>query len=171
MPYGILDEQSDIRAHVGVASRSLYVFRTAEARNFLRAAGSRYAVRPAYQPGVDGMTALGWKVPWKDIPGIRKIASPTATIWGTFDPSDTTTDKGRKAVAVVHAYLRNGRFPLWIYAEETTDTTMQVLGTDLIVYHTARIQVKCDWYAGEGGNLCTGNLYLQTAERNPLKRI
>lgn len=169
--YGLFDEQSDIRVHVGVASRSLYVFKTQAARTFLSVWGHRYEQRPAYQPGVQGMTALGWKVPWKDIPSIRKVYCPSYPLWSDFRRTESTSDKGKKAVAVVQAMLTEGHFPLWVSANETIDTKMQINGTDLIVWHKTRIQVKCDWNAGDGGEGCTGNLYIQTAERNPLRKL
>lgn len=169
--YGIFDEQSDIRVHVGVASKCLYVFQTDIARKYLLRTGHRYELRPAYQPGVAGMTALGWKIPWKTIPGIKKVSGCDYPHWKAFALTDSTTEKGRKAVAIVQLFMRDGRFPLWLSSHETHDTKMQISGTDLIVWHKTRIQVKCDWNAGDGGATCTGNIYIQTAERNPLRRI
>ncbi len=55
--------------------------------------------------------------------------------------------------------------PFWVEARETNRDTVQIdKGTDIIVFCRKRVQVKCDWSAGK-----TGNLFLQSAERNPLK--
>ncbi len=49
---------------------------------------------------------------------------------------------------------------------------MQIRGVDIVVRGQWRIQVKCDYDAGRGKDGSgTGNLFLQVAERNPLKRI
>jgi hypothetical protein len=166
--YGILTEGSDVRAHVGVASRSLYVFKTRDAIRLLQST-KRYQLADAYQDGVNGRTATGYPVPWKDIPDIRRLPFSSYD-WTTFAPTDTTTTKGRKAVEVVVCCLRLGRFPLFADAKESDSTKLQITGTDIVVWHKCKIQVKCDWRCGEGPS-CTGNIFLQLSERNPLHRI
>lgn len=166
--YGIMTEASDIRAHVGVLARTIYVFQTEKARKLIEADPQKYEIRSAGQPGVKGTTAMGWLVPATDIPGIRGLRYDSYA-WGGFSERDSTSEKGRKAVEVVTALLRIGRFPLWMDAAESKDTTLQITGTDIIIFHKARIQVKCDWRCG-GGEGCTGNLFLQKSERNPLRR-
>lgn len=162
--YGILQEQSDIRAHVGVLSRCVYVFQTRLARELLST--NEYEQAPAKQPGVNGWTANGWKVPWKEIPDIRRLPFISYD-WSVFREADSTSDKGRKAVDVVIALMKKGRFPLWLDAEESDNVKIQLKGTDIVLFNRKRIQVKCDWRCGEGAG-CTGNIYLQSAERNPL---
>lgn len=54
-------------------------------------------------------------------------------------------------------------------AEESGDKSVQIAGTDIVVCCKKRIQVKCDSRCGERP-LGTGNLFLQRAERNPLRR-
>ena len=60
--YGIQNEQSDIRAHVGVRARTVYVFRTEEAKRLV-ASMRKDEGRFASQPGVVGPTAFGFAVP------------------------------------------------------------------------------------------------------------
>jgi len=45
---------------------------------------------------------------------------------------------------------------------------MQISGWDITVKLNFRIQIKCDWKCGLGDG-CTGNLFIQIAERNPNK--
>jgi len=167
--YGIFTEGSDVRVHVGVSSQGLYVFKTRDAVRLLTGSNGKYRKADAYQSGVNGRTAEGYPVPWKDIPGVRVLRFSSYD-WSVFSLTDSTSEKGRKAVEVVTCCLKMGRFPLFADAQETDQTTLQIRGTDILLYHKCRIQVKCDWYAGDGKN-CTGNLFLQCAERNPLARV
>lgn len=166
--YGILEEDSTVRAHVGVLAQCVYVFQTQAARAFLLDKGHFYPPRPAGQPGVNGWTGLGHPIPWKLIPGVRCIPYTSYT-WTQFQRSMTTTEKGRQAVECVCQLMKAGRFPCWIEGNESSDSRIQIRGTDMIVWHKIKIQVKCDWEAGDGPG-CTGNLYLQIKERNPLRR-
>jgi hypothetical protein len=166
-PHGILTENSDIRAHVALGTRAIYVFKTSYAIELIRSRS--YPSRPACQPGVLGITAMGIIVPWKDIPDIRRIQYLSERWWESFSEQDTTTVKGKKACDVVAKLLKMGRFPLWCTepANDTKNIELQIKGTDVLLWGKWRIQVKCDYKAGEGGS---GNLFLQTEERNPLKR-
>jgi hypothetical protein len=170
--YGILTEASDIRAHVGVAGRAVYIFQTKVAVQLLTANLGKYPIKPAEQPDVDGITATGWCVPFGDIPDIRRVRYHSYP-WQNFSPKDKPSEKGRKAVEVVTALLRIGKFPIWIDATESPDVVLQITGTDVIIFNKTRIQVKCDWRCGNERPWpeCTGNLFLQKSERNPLKRI
>lgn len=165
--YGIHTEQSDIRAHVSVVNRTVYVFETT------KAVASIVALRPAIvtakQPGCTEVTAEGWLMPIAAIDGIRKLAFQTWPRWGEFSPAMTTSQKGDLAVACVVRLLEIGRFPLWIAANESGDRSIQIAGTDILVTCNKRIQVKCDWRSGDQPK-GTGNLFLQRAERNPFKR-
>ena len=168
--HGILNETSDIRAHVGVVVRKVYVFRTRVAAELLRG-GHQYRSVRAFQPGVAGATASGFLVPPDDIPGMRILAGCKDDRWWsgfTTEYADTSA-KGDAAVAVVTRLLRHGFFPLWIDADESGDRSIQRSGTDIIVCCNQRIEVKCDWHAGNPAK--SGCLFLQTAERNPLRKI
>ena len=168
--HGILNETSDIRAHLGVVVRKVYVFRTKVAAELLRS-GHHYQYVQAFQPGVVGPTASGFLVPPGDIPGIHILADCKDDRWWsdfTTEYADTSA-KGDAAVAVVKRLLRRGYFPLWIDADESGDRSIQKSGTDIIVCCKQRIEVKCDWHAGNPAK--SGCLFLQVAERNPLKKI
>ena len=164
--YGIFTEESDIRAHVGVAMRKVYVFRTDAAREALRR--KDYAVKQAFQSRVFDATADGWLVPPADIEDLRSLPLPDDRWWAGFNEGDGTSAKGAAAVALVVRLLGKGHFPLWLAASESGDIAVQVAGTDIVVCAKQRIQVKCDWHAGNPQK--SGCLYLQKSERNPLRR-
>lgn len=164
--YGIYQENSHIRAHVSVSARCVYVFRTQVALSLVES--GIYPQRSAYQPGVSGATALGYIVPIADMPDMRRVTWNDVAWWEYFDPEMSTTEKGALAVRVVQRTLEKGLFPLWLDLVITdAGKELDIQGTDILVRGLWRIQVKCDYNAGENG---TGNLYIQTAERNPLKR-
>lgn len=163
--YGIFQENSHIRAHVSVVSRCVYVFKTAAALDAI--ATGKYSQRPAYQAGVNGATAMGYVVPVSEIDDIRQVLWHQAAWWESFSPELSTTKKGALAVRVVRRTLEKGLFPLWLDVPlSETSKELDIQGTDILINGVWRIQVKCDYNAGKEG---TGNLYIQTAERNPLK--
>ena len=161
---GIQTENSDIRAHVSVVGKCVYVFQT---KNGVKAARMSRSIKEGGQPGYRGRTFRGVTVPWRSVEGIKRITHNNWSEWGRFSPSLDTSQKGKLAVEFVQCVLKGGAFPFWITAEEDNRREIQISGTDLIVDSKIRIQVKCDYEAGEGG---TGNLFLQTAECNPFKK-
>lgn len=167
--YGIHNEASNIRAHVAPASTTLFVFPTICAVQIMK----NYPKVPAFQQGVEGATAVGYLVPPKAIPYIRCLQIGTNRLDG-FVPNLSTTEKGDRAVKVVNDFLMGGRFPLWLEGAFVTDKEIQITGTDIVVQGKWKIEVKCDYWAstekGEPIAGCTGNLYLQILERNPLKK-
>lgn len=165
--HGIQNENSDIRAHVGVLAQTVYVFQT---KNWQFAVSqSQAAIKSASQPGVIGSTATGYVVPIDCIPDIKIISLVSESFWNYCNATSSLQDKGKFAVGVVRYLLRKGMFPLWIANSiETTDKELQIDGTDIQLDVSKRIQVKCDYKAGNGPG-CTGNLYLQMTERNPNK--
>lgn len=165
--YGIQTEVSDIRAHVSVVNRAMYVYKTECGRDAIRT--WKPPLKPAWQPGVtDGPTAWGWIVKVEWIQGLIRV--PWDAWWNSPVNQDmSTTDKGQWAVGCVCGALKRGLFPLWVAASEADDPELQVSGTDIMVNCRHKIQVKCDYEAGEKPN-GTGNLYLQKAERNPKKQ-
>lgn len=163
--YGIQTEGSDIRAHVSVVNKTVYAFQTEAG---IKAISDNDApTRTATQPGVDGPTAEGWLVKPEWIDDIRALRFLSWPHWGEFTQDMTTSQKGDLAVRCVIDIMAAGRFPLWIEAGEATDKDVQISGVDILLCCKKRIQVKCDWRAGEKP-LGTGNLFLQKAERNPL---
>ncbi len=158
--YGIEEEESDIRAHV--TDRHILVFKTDVVYDLINS--GKYKQRPAYQQNYDKPTALGYLIPYKDIPDIRMLKFYSWNEWSLFDKSWTTAEKGKWAIRCVVELLRIGHFPIWIEAEQTTDTNIDIRGTDILIYMNHKIQVKCDYPA-----ISTGNLYIQTHESNPFK--
>jgi hypothetical protein len=168
--HGILTENSDIRAHVGVLAKSVFVFQTADGIRAIEQYNP--IVKPAFQPGVDGKTADGYLVKLEWIRDLRTRKLAHWPVWDGWTDALSTSDKGVRAVRVICEMLKRAVFPLWIdgtYDDERK--TIQIKGTDVVVFARKRIQVKCDYRAGTGHPMCTGNVYLQFAERNPLKRI
>ncbi len=165
--YGIQTEISDIRAHVSVANHAIYVFRTRCGVEAIE----RYQpqLRLAYQPGVDGATASGWLVKIDWIEDLRRLPFRSWDGWACFQETLSTSEKGRLAVDAVTAAMRLGRFPFWVDAWEDDRAALQIKGTDIVVFCRQRVQVKCDFRGGDLP-LGTGNLFLQKAERNPLRR-
>lgn len=167
--YGIQTEESDIRAHVCVLAGKTYVYQTRHGVSVCKS--GVFAKKPAYQPGVEYATAMGYIVPWNKIPGVVPINSLWLIDRAKFSEIESTTIKGQKASWVVEQLIRVGWFPLPVVAEVASETSIQHKGIDLIVSGKWRIQVKCD-YKGGGDRTTgtTGNLYLQVAECNPLRR-
>ena len=91
--YGIQNEESAIRAHVGVRARTVYVFRTEEAKRIvasMRESDGRFAS----QPGVAGTTAFGFPVPVGRFNDLRRIPNPTLSTARRNCPS-TAPRKGQ----------------------------------------------------------------------------
>jgi hypothetical protein len=164
--YGIQNEESDLRVHVSVCNSTAYIFTPEAAMSAIRA-HPEVEQKNAWQPGVNFATAKGYPMPTKYIPGIKAVKIP-ADIFDKckFSKNDTTSEKGNKAVFCITEMLKLGMIPIAFSVDEVADRTMQIQGTDILVKANYRIQVKCDWRIGE-----TGNIYLQTQETNPLKRI
>jgi len=165
--YGIQTETSDIRAHVSVVNRTIYVFQTIQGIKAIER--ERPPLRAASQAGVVGTTALGWPMPVNAIHDLRRVRFQSWPGWATFHESLSTSDKGARAVQCVLEAMKRGRFPFWLDAIEDAREYVQLKGTDVLVFCKKRLQVKCD-YRGGDGPAGTGNLFLQQAERNPLRR-
>ena len=162
--------KSNIRAHVAVLAKLLYVFPTICGVRAMRGKPTT----PAYQPGVEGPTAMGHKVHPGEINNLQRRPIKPERLLG-FDETLSTSEKGNRAVEIVTAFLKGGHFPLWLEGEFVTEPELQTTGTDLLVRGTWKIEVKCDYRASDCYGIphprCTGNLFLQISERNPLKRI
>jgi len=174
--YGIQNERSDIRAHVCPRVQRLYVFPTVEGQKAV--ASGAWPIRPAYQNGVVGPTAIGYLVPPFAIKKCISLeVNPAAWVTINLQESDDTSLKGKKAVELVKQMILSGMFPLPYSLKEVNadlTKTIQINGDDIIVNlgaHQVHIQVKCDFGGGDPRLGGTGNLYLQVAERNPLKKI
>ena len=166
--YGIHTEASDIRAHVSVVNQTIYVFQTRSGRAAV--AQQSWPIAAACQAGVDGKTADGWLVPVEAIEDLRRVKFHSWEGWRQFRRELSTSRKGQLAVLCAISAMQRGRFPMWLDAAEDKRTYVQQQGTDVLVFCRKRIQVKCDYCAGDPP-AGSGNLFLQRSERNPLKRI
>lgn len=155
--YGIHTEGSDIRAHVSVVNKTIYVFPTRNGREAVmcKPREERYAE----QPGVDGPTGLGWLVPPDEIADLRRVRFFTWEGWTQFRRELSPSRKGKLAVCCVVAAMQRGRFPFWLDAAEDDRANIQIVGTDIVVFCRKKVQVKCDFYAGDKP-AGTGNLFL-----------
>lgn len=164
--YGIQSEESDIRAHVSIATRHVYIYSTKLGLGII-AQPNGYRLVPVYTGNIQ--TAKGYLVPPGDIPGCEHVSIPDDVFVDVkFSIRDNTSEKGRKAVLVVRQMLKRGLLPIDLKVEEIDDEAIQISGTDIIVSTKVKIQVKCDWKAGHRELGGTGNLFLQVAECNPL---
>jgi len=164
--YGIHTENSDVRAHVSVVNRTIYVFPTRHGIEAVRAKPREK--KPAGQCGVEGPTGLGWIVPVDEIADLRRVRFQSWEGWTQFRCGLSTSRKGALAVMCVIGAMKRGRFPFWLDATEDERQNVQILGTDILVFCRKKVQVKCDYHGGDKP-AGTGNLFLQCAERNPLK--
>jgi hypothetical protein len=171
-PYGILQEQSDIRVHVSISTRAFYVFKTAGVRDLIISNPDKYKIAKAKQPGVVGVTAEGWLVPVEDVPDLRRVEWNEGGFpwWDSFSEEDATSEKGRKATMMVKFLLKKGLIPLWAESEEPSDNNIQIMGVDIILIKNLRLQVKCDWRCGPRPD-GSGNFFIQKAEINPMKKF
>jgi hypothetical protein len=163
--FGILQEESDYRVHICFVEGYAYLFKTSAGRDACNS--GIFKMRQAFQPGVDGATANGYIVPPMKIEGCKRIQIPTNILQQVNCVEfDKTTAKGNKAVECVRQMFKLGLLPISIETKFIEDKDIQIKGIDIIVIAHTKIEVKCDYKGGVQG---TGNLYLQIAERNPLK--
>ena len=161
--HGIYTERSDIRAHVSPLEKTVYVFRTAEGIRAIEKYDPPFV--DGFQNGVTGRTATGWLVRPKWIDDIRELKFFYWSGWSEYNPNWNTSRKGKFAVTCVQQIMRLGRFPVWLdWTEEHQNKELQIDGTDILIFCKKKVQVKCDQKVAE-----KGNLFLQKAERNPLR--
>lgn len=162
--YGIQNEDSDIRVHISVVSRRAYVYSTNNGLNAIQS--GKFNKRPVYTNGIK--TAEGYLVPPDQIKDCYSIAIPKDD-WIEIKDIESTSEKGRKAVEIVKRLIKNGAISIPLNVKEITDEQMQINGTDIYVSTRIKIQVKCDYNAGDKKYGGTGNLFLQVSECNPYR--
>lgn len=168
--HGIQNEISDIRIHVCVIARRLYVFKTSAGLDAI--ATGRYKALPAYQyvKNVRVQTATGYIVPWEAIKGCTPVQLPEHLLKeNPIRQSDKLDIKGKNARVIAMRLLEDGRLPIPMRSSVVENTAQQIEGADLLVDAKIRIQVKCDFKGGNKNLGGTGNLFLQVAEANPNK--
>jgi len=157
--HGIVTDQCDWRVHVAPLACKLFVFRPSEAVKVLHL-GKRVN---GFQNGVQGATSIGVLLPPQTLPGLFKIDLDSnygySTEW-------STSEKGCWATAVTITHL-GGTF--------VQELELQYKGVDVVGSRIGSLEVKCDERASFAKGLphprCSGNLFLQLAERNPLRRF
>jgi hypothetical protein len=167
--YGIYTEHSDIRAHVGVLSKSVFVFQTQNAITAIEDHKPKLAF--GFQTGISTPTASGWLVALEWIKDLRTIPVKTSwSGWKGWTEAISTTERGSRAVELVLQMMHLGRFPLWLRdVQDAPRQSIQIKGTDIVIFAHKRVQVKCDFKAGPKSIPgCTGNLFIQKSERNPM---
>lgn len=166
VPYGIQTERSDLRAHVCIRARVLYVYPTRSGVACLD--DPRWREVPAKTGAI--VTAMGRLVPPSAIGGCMRVDIPDELIiHANIQETQSTTVKGSRAMHLVAAMIKDALFPFPLDPEIVTDTKLQFDGLDIVVSARLRIQVKLDYRGGEESLGGTGNLFLQVAECNPTR--
>lgn len=166
-PHGINSELAQWRAHVAIPCRQIFMFPTKKAVELIAKNG--YPLTGAYQINISYPTAQGHLIPVRDFgPSLQRTAIPLDIALPTelqLDQYDTS-QKGRLAADVVIRMLQRGIISMSTMWECENPTYQQDRsGIDLIICSKILLQIKCDV------KICkTGNLYIQTAEVNPLKK-
>lgn len=170
--YGIQNDGSDFRVHVGYKSQHIYVFATQAGREALEREKARLELKQGGQPGVNGNTYAGYPIPISAIYDIQSILVPI-DIYLAYPiiKEEMTSTKGVKAVGIVADMLKRQLIKLPVSVSLIDDKDMQIKGTDIIIQSKLCLQVKCDFLAGERQYGGTGNLFLQTAECNPRRLV
>lgn len=179
--YGIHTEESDIRIHVCVKARAVYVFPREAA---LAAVNQHACTDQAGHKQVftnDVMTATGYAIPVEEIEPIYEIPIPRG--WLSDDYRDAnahivihkqmdTSAKGRLAEKLVRwMWARNYLSMIApISIQQERQLGKQIKGIDLSVVMPT-VQVKCDFDGGSKKHGGTGNLFIQLSECNPNKRV
>lgn len=164
--YGIQNEDSDLRAHVCIVAKRVFVFATEHGRAIINQ--GNYKRVPVRTEGL--VTAEGYLVPPSHIKGCQtvNISGPLLEKYN-IQQSDHTSDKGKKAVQIVCDLIKMGRLPLplKLTPDIIKNLSLQIKGIDIILMANIKIQVKCDYNGGLGIGGGSGNLFLQVAECNP----
>lgn len=166
--YGIQNDASDFRVHVGYKAQHIYVFPTQAGREAIEREKNRLELKQGGQQGVNGKTFAGYAVPISSIDDLQSILVPI-DLYQKYPiyQEMTTSLKGASAVSIVAEMLKRQLIKLPVNVSLIDDKDMQIRGTDILIQSKLCLQVKCDFLAGERQFGGTGNLFLQTAECNP----
>lgn len=164
--YGIKNEQSDLRVHVCIKAKRIYMYETQKGVDMIKT--NNYRKVSATQPGVDCITSYGYIIPPDDLDAICVTIPSDMLLYLPIQEDEPTSDKGYKASTYVKYMIESGIIPFKLRAKEITNYNMQISGVDIVVSLSKKIQVKCDYAGGHKEFGGTGNLFLQTQEINPL---
>jgi len=164
--HGIQTEHSDIRAHVAVIAKTVYMFKT---ENGVKAINKGQYKRVPVKTG-EIVTAEGYLVPPGDIEGIELHRIPDDILKEIdFRPWDNPSTLGRKAERTIKIMINRKLILIPSEYIEIDEEDMQMGGSDGIL-QPQEIEVKCDYRGGHREYGGTGNLFLQVSECNPLKQ-
>jgi len=167
--HGITTESAKWRCHVCFLARMIYLFKTEKVIQAIQR--NSYPERPATQNGMHGkFTAIGYLVPYDDIPGIvAKEIPPQVLSDHQISKNQGESDKGRAAEEIwksmAYAFHDGNLVPI-----RKASVPEDKHGTDCYVAGE-RIQVKCDFAGGDKLRGGTGNLYIQRYESNPFGKF
>lgn len=168
------DDHSNFRIHVCFLARHIYVFPSSSCHKAISVARkNKEPVKKAGQPGVILTTSNGYAVPVYDIDQVVGIEIPDDVCKKhAFSANTDTSFKGRMAVLIVTEMLKRNLIPLPLQIKLIKDKTLQIKECDITIRSSLVLQVKCDYKGGSKAHskYATGNLYLETAERNYLKK-
>ncbi len=167
--YGIRQEveKSDLRIHICVKVKMAYVFLPENGVNAINT--GRYLDRLAGQSGINYPTASGSCVPPGDISGCIAFPIPEKILVKyPIEYSFSCKKKGKMAVSIARAMLWQGliRFPT--LPQKIAGKDIRIGKTGTMHIGNCKIRIKCDFNGGDRSLGGTGNLFLQTAEANPL---
>ena len=166
--YGIQNDESDVRMHVGVLAQKVYVFKTQDGKDSIK---SHHRIVPVFTKGIK--TATGYVVPVGEMINCDAIDIPQDIYMASqitrYPEKGAQGEKGKAAVYIAVEMLKRGLIPISLKITEVNEKTMQIKGEDVNVKANVKIQVKCDYRAGNGHHRCTENLFLQISECNPFK--
>jgi hypothetical protein len=159
-------EDIDYHIHVSYTTQRVYVFSTKIGRWLIHL--WRQREKPKTVRIGDLERARGYAIPISYFPCHASVCIPQK-IYSKYHIGYemSTGRKGQLAMEIVVAMLKRNLIPLPVRVKVVRDKRTQIKGTDLIVRSCYRLQVKCDYPAGEEEYGGTGNLFLQTEECNP----
>lgn len=160
--YGIQNETSDLRVHVCPLVGRVYVYDTQEGTQLI--SNKKYNLKKVYTNKI--LTALGVAIPIEDILTLRWVDIPKRWLFDSglkITKQQSTVEKGKRAEYLVALLVVCG--PSFFTLEDIVfaNENEQIQGIDI---KFPKLQVKCDFRGGHKSLGGTGNLFLQTAERN-----
>lgn len=172
--WGIFQEKSDFRAHVGYPAQHAFIFPTKPAQSLAYAYRQR-GIKEHDVKTRDIITAKGYVMPLSQIVGLQKVMIPR-DIYQKYPirRQESTSLSGKMAVYIVMEMIQRGLIALPFLVTDAKDRQTQIIeGADIILAMNLKIQVKADWRAGERtmSPECYGNIFLQTWECNPDKQV
>lgn len=169
--HGILQENCDYHCHICFMEGTAYVYPTEMGKKAVRQ-GKGYE-HEAGQPGVEFKTGKGRIINPMDIDYCERYVIPKDLLHANaLRPEYTTSQKGACAVRIVAGLLKRKLIKIPLQSVEITDADLQIKGVDMLICCKINLQVKCDKPGGMTPYKYRdpAGIFLQTHERNPLKR-